>query len=170
MAEFRKKPVVVEAWCNTADLPHRDLTPDWLAQAMKDGTVWFSGGPWPSFTIKTLEGEMRADYGDWIIRGVKGELYPCKPDIFAATYEGVAQGDTLGAPEGQASLPPISPSHYRALAEFAKEMVERARIYSAVDGGDVRSAAERLGLLVEDIYGENMHVLADWLTREEQPQ
>ncbi len=38
-------------------------------------------------TIKTLEGTMRADVGDWIIRGVKGELYPCKPDIFAATYE-----------------------------------------------------------------------------------
>jgi hypothetical protein len=37
--------------------------------------------------IKTLEGTMRADIGDWIIKGVKGELYPCKPDIFEATYE-----------------------------------------------------------------------------------
>ena len=37
--------------------------------------------------IRTLEGTMRADMGDWIIRGVKGELYPCKPDIFEATYE-----------------------------------------------------------------------------------
>jgi hypothetical protein len=37
--------------------------------------------------IQTLEGTMRADEGDWIIRGVKGELYPCKPDIFEATYE-----------------------------------------------------------------------------------
>lgn len=40
-------------------------------------------------TIATLEGVMRAEVGDWIIRGVKGELYPCKPDIFAATYEPV---------------------------------------------------------------------------------
>lgn len=41
----------------------------------------------PALLIPTLEGEMRAEFGDWIIRGVKGELYPCKPDIFAATYE-----------------------------------------------------------------------------------
>jgi hypothetical protein len=41
--------------------------------------------------IPTLEGTMRARVGDWIIRGVKGELYPCKPDIFATTYEPIAQ-------------------------------------------------------------------------------
>jgi hypothetical protein len=40
-----------------------------------------------SLWIGTLEGSMRADPGDWIIQGIKGELYPCKPDIFAATYE-----------------------------------------------------------------------------------
>jgi hypothetical protein len=39
--------------------------------------------------ISTLEGDLRASPGDWIIRGVKGEFYPCKPDIFAATYEPV---------------------------------------------------------------------------------
>jgi hypothetical protein len=44
-------------------------------------------GPIPRLSIETLEGTMEADIGDWIIRGVKGELYPCKPDIFAATYE-----------------------------------------------------------------------------------
>ena len=38
-------------------------------------------------TIETLEGTMRADVGDYVIRGVKGETYPCKPDVFAATYE-----------------------------------------------------------------------------------
>ena len=42
-----------------------------------------------TLTIQTLEGEMTANNGDWIIRGVKGELYPCKPDIFAATYDPV---------------------------------------------------------------------------------
>lgn len=41
--------------------------------------------------IDTLEGTMRADYGDYIIKGVQGELYPCKPDIFLATYEEVAE-------------------------------------------------------------------------------
>ena len=43
-------------------------------------------------SIKTLEGTMRADQGDWIIRGVKGEIYPCKPEIFVATYDPVEEG------------------------------------------------------------------------------
>ena len=43
-----------------------------------------------SLFIVTLEGQMRADPGDWVIRGVKGEFYPCKPDIFEATYEAVS--------------------------------------------------------------------------------
>ncbi len=42
-------------------------------------------------TIQTLEGKMNAGYGDWIIKGVKGEFYPCKPDIFDATYEAVEE-------------------------------------------------------------------------------
>ncbi|MBO0125213.1 hypothetical protein [Agrobacterium sp. OT33] len=89
MAQYRKKPVVIEAWCNTEDEPNRSKTPQWLIDAANDGTVWWAGGHHGYFTIKTLEGEMRADYGDWIIKGIKGELYPCKPDIFAATYEAV---------------------------------------------------------------------------------
>jgi hypothetical protein len=84
MPKFRKKPVVIEAWPNVAPYSNH---PEWLLDAVNDGTMWWSGGERGYFTIKTLEGEMRADYGDWIIRGVKGELYPCKPDIFAATYE-----------------------------------------------------------------------------------
>lgn len=49
-------------------------------QSRLDGAEW-------SIVIKTLEGDMRAELGDWIIKGLKGELYPCKPDIFEATYE-----------------------------------------------------------------------------------
>jgi hypothetical protein len=59
------------------------MFPDW----MKAGSITASDDG--SLNIVTLEGVMRADPGDWIIRGVKGELYPCKPDIFAATYEPV---------------------------------------------------------------------------------
>lgn len=90
--KFRKKPVVIEAyqWKDGDALNlRRNGWPQWLVDAVHCDENW---GPivTPSFegyaTIKTLEGEMRAESGDWIIRGVKGELYPCKPDIFAATY------------------------------------------------------------------------------------
>lgn len=48
-------------------------------------TTYYDG----TLTIRTLEGDMTANKGDWIIKGVQGEFYPCKPDIFAATYEPV---------------------------------------------------------------------------------
>lgn len=84
MPRFRKKPVTVEAVQWTGDNVNElwdvfgaeniygptEKNPDWLI-------------------ITTLEGDMRANVGDWIIRGVMGELYPCKPDVFAETYEPV---------------------------------------------------------------------------------
>lgn len=82
--KFRKRPVVIEAWQFL-----NNQSPWWVGDAMRKGSMWFQGGSSPYYTIKTLEGEMRANYGDWIIQGIKGELYPCKPDIFAATYEPV---------------------------------------------------------------------------------
>ena len=79
MPKFRKKPVVIEAWFNTDD---GEPVPVWVDQhATRE-----AGG---AFLIHTLEGIMRADPGDWIIQGVKGEVYPCKADIFDATYEPV---------------------------------------------------------------------------------
>lgn len=80
MGQFRKKPVQIEA---------RIVTSRGLAH-----TAAWCGGMLDNergIAIKTLEGTMRAGIGDWIIKGVKGEFYPCKPDIFAATYEPVAQ-------------------------------------------------------------------------------
>ena len=62
MAQYRKKPVVIEAYQTDKEIE-----------------------------IKTLEGTMKADVGDWIITGVKGEKYPCKPDIFEATYDLVVE-------------------------------------------------------------------------------
>ena len=77
--------MVIEAFRWTGG-PDQTENPEWIIEAMKNGHagVDLGGG---SFWIKTLEGTMTAFPGDWIIRGVKGELYPCKPDIFAATYE-----------------------------------------------------------------------------------
>jgi len=81
MKHFRKKPVVIEAsriTDSTFDAPHPN--PEHIPGVIYDPRLRCA-------YIRTLEGEMRADNGDWIIRGIKGELYPCKPDIFEATYE-----------------------------------------------------------------------------------
>jgi hypothetical protein len=84
--KYRKKPVVIEAFrVPPPDDETREAAPTWLVNALLNSsvTVIATGG----LNITTLEGVMRADVGDYVIQGVKGELYPCKPDIFAATYE-----------------------------------------------------------------------------------
>lgn len=93
MAKFRKKPVEIEAIRN--DGTWKPII-QWLQQLSGGGMVFQPGQEPPitrnddgSLNIATLEGTMRADVGDWVIQGVKGELYPCKPDIFAATYDPV---------------------------------------------------------------------------------
>ena len=93
ISKYRKKPVVIEAFrvvLNTGEDPGGTIhapTMNWLAQADPNGASdtwgWFPD----HIDIDTLEGTMRAEVGDWIIRGVAGEFYPCKPDIFATTYE-----------------------------------------------------------------------------------
>jgi hypothetical protein len=84
MPMFRKKPVVIEAVQWTGEYYDADPLPEWLVQAEVDRTIEDCDA---AKVIKTLEGEHLASPGDWIIQGIKGELYPCKPDIFAATYE-----------------------------------------------------------------------------------
>ena len=85
--QFRKQPVVIDAvqWMNE---PDGDSLKAILSLA-RNGRVTFAADGTADLVIETLEGDMRAKVGDWIIRGVKGELYPCKPDIFEATYEPV---------------------------------------------------------------------------------
>lgn len=80
MPKYRKKPVVIEA----VRIPYATV-PNWLSAALAKGDVWSDGNK--GLRIKTLEGVMHASPGDYIIQGVKGEIYPCKPDIFDATYE-----------------------------------------------------------------------------------
>lgn len=83
MAKYRKKPVVVEAV---------QVTDGWFDDDLPN-PLHPSGMPWTlvgrSIVIETLEGNMTARVGDYIITGVQGEHYPCKPDIFEATYEPV---------------------------------------------------------------------------------
>ena len=92
--KFKKKPVIVRAIqftdkeknrvCNEINEVKQSVQPS----KTKEGS--------PCLIIPTLEGEMTANIGDWIIEGIKGELYPCKPDIFEATYEEVAETETQG--------------------------------------------------------------------------
>jgi len=84
MSKFRKRPVVIEAEQVTDDLGNHALIVDWIR---RNGGLASMPALDPHIDISTLEGVMRADIGDWVIRGVQGEFYPCKPDIFEATYE-----------------------------------------------------------------------------------
>lgn len=91
--KFRKRPIVIEAeQFFPTKLPH----PEGVEQYIKEETHDVNGArnAWFGWRIETLEGPHEVSPGDWIIRGIKGELYPCKPDIFAATYEPVTTGDS----------------------------------------------------------------------------
>lgn len=82
--KFRKKPVVVEATRFWANKPE-----DWPPYVYVTAVDPRQPNTGNHAIIDTLEGEMHVGDGDWIITGVKGEHYPCKPDIFEATYERV---------------------------------------------------------------------------------
>jgi len=88
--KYVKKPIVVDAIEWTPD-QRSEADPKWMTDAIDRGEVVFNefGFTNMSMTIYTLEGPMKASQGDYIIQGVKGELYPCKPDIFEATYSPV---------------------------------------------------------------------------------
>ena len=106
MSKFRKKPVVIDAvqidtkdrasvaallaamgiTLGSFEMPVVAGKACWWRQSYPNG---MEKSPVYSLIIPTLEGEMEARDGDWIIRGVAGEFYPCKPDIFAATYDAV---------------------------------------------------------------------------------
>jgi hypothetical protein len=86
MSKYRKKPVVIEAFQFLPDSDGNYFRCRWPDYDELVGSCGKAG-----LLIKTLEGTMRAVPGDWLIRGVKGEVYPCKPDIFEATYEKVME-------------------------------------------------------------------------------
>ena len=92
IAKYRKKPVVIEAFRIGID-----PIPDWAMDKVTSNDIILRRVPFSEdrpdnygqtwCEIKTLEGVMTGSYGDFIIQGVKGEIYPCKPDIFEQTYE-----------------------------------------------------------------------------------
>ena len=90
MPFFKKKPVIIEARQFTLDVAMDEYKWNTLATWCNGLTRGWKLPPEErEIEIPTLEGDMRAVIGDWIIQGVKGEYYPCKPDIFEETYEEV---------------------------------------------------------------------------------
>lgn len=81
--KYRKKPVVIEAFKF-----YEDFRPDWFCDKVSTNEIITYD---THCEIKTLEGVMRGEIGDYIIKGIKGEIYPCKPDIFEASYERVEE-------------------------------------------------------------------------------
>lgn len=80
--KYRKKPIVIEA----VQFDGTDKSVDWLLPQLLTGEI---GRSYNKLYIKTLEGVMEANIGDYIIRGIQGEFYSCKPNIFEMTYEPV---------------------------------------------------------------------------------
>ncbi len=89
MSKFRKKPVVIEAM--QLDKTNSSGIRDWAHKGMhpaQNSIIIINRG---GLEIRTLEGTMQAIEGDWVIKGVNNEFYPCKPDIFEKTYEPVLE-------------------------------------------------------------------------------
>lgn len=86
MKEYVKRPVVIEA------VQYTDKNREEIVQLIKNNDPIFTtfGN---TLKIRTLEGAMQVNPGDWIIKGIKGEFYPCKPNIFEASYDEVAKSE-----------------------------------------------------------------------------
>jgi hypothetical protein len=99
--KYRKKPVVIEAFQMTPERRQDNADwPVWMHEAWNKSNdeigglfpaKWLYNDIGEELAIRTLEGVHKVSFGDWIIRGVKGELYPCKPEIFEMTYEAVEE-------------------------------------------------------------------------------
>lgn len=85
---FRKKPVTISAMQFDGTPESAKAITEWMAAHGAPGLPAYTEQK--SLAIDTLEGTMTASVNDWVIRGVKGEFYPCKPDIFAESYEAAA--------------------------------------------------------------------------------
>lgn len=85
MARYRKKPVVIKAFRTDGEVP------GWFLRALHEERAYYDADD--LLVIKTLNGAVRVDPGEWVVQGVKGEIYPCRPDIFEQTYEEVGDGE-----------------------------------------------------------------------------
>ena len=128
MARYRKKPVVIEAFQLGID-----YIPDWFMDKVTTNDIILHGASSgfdhhddTNADIKTLEGWHHANFGDFIIKGVAGEIYPCKPHIFKVTYESADTAD-------------VAPR-----AEVAREIFEEIEEYASAWCGDYYISSENL--------------------------
>ena len=149
MPRYRKLPIEIDAW-PCSDIIAAFKRDYWRGLPEPIKTENDTNGNWTVTTrhapdgegiyIPTLEGAMFARPGDWIIRGVKGEFYPCKPAVFAATYEPVAEYGLARLREALAPSPDAEPE--------SLEAAERRHIALTLrfTAGNKRRAAELLGI------------------------
>lgn len=129
MPQFRKRPVVIEAvqWFKAGDHPGvkevfqadegGSILIPMTSEALERGMVGYHRAP----AINTAEGWFIVTPGDWIIRGVKDQFYPCKPDIFALTY------DPVGIGEGLEAAGSLEIEDDEVLEEAARELIEQVK-------------------------------------------
>jgi hypothetical protein len=166
-SRYRKLPVEIEAVQLTSE--NAADAWEWVAPAVKAGqaadvSIDIDKG----LTISTLEGDMRASFGDWIIKGVRGEFYPCKPDIFEATYEpAAAQAATSPA---EAALRRLGARAYEVSADLGTAIRALRLIrdtyppgHAAHDTAD--AALNQIGFdsedEVDDAFAESKHDALD---------
>ena len=99
MAKYRKKPIEIEAFKWTGDINQTE-DPIWIVEAIQKGDVWCRGDSENGYTVMIIANNgsvMTANRGDYIIKGIKGEIYPCKPEIFEMKYEAVEERKDCGS-------------------------------------------------------------------------
>ncbi len=141
-----KKPVTIECFKYDGDLKNSNgeyYVPEWAVEAEKNGTIFFKDQG--EMYIKTLEGDHRASVGDYIIRGVNGELYPCKPDIFEKTYDIVDSGNRVREF--------VETKHDLLTTKYTKVLEESEYQYNAPHTFQVIKAQEETS---EEHKGENL--------------
>lgn len=146
LSQFRKKPVVIEAMQFTEETKNQVF--NWIT--CNKVADWDEVGR-PTLKIQTLEGDITASLGDWVIKGVVGEFYPCKPDIFAATYESAykpSMCDALAALEDKVPTPSHPAGHLNGNDLWSRGQLLDAMAY-AFGAGMAHEAIARQAALQE---------------------
>lgn len=148
--KFRKRPVVIEAMQYRSVM---DLAPamDFLGDSF-DGYEEESTTRKTRVLIDTKEGVMRADEGDWLIRGVKGEHYACKPDIFEATYDKVCENEAWECEKIQRQSDELLKKFHKTASE-ARDLISHAIELDYLGEGSTRKWANETLTQLKKLVG-----------------